>query len=179
MVAGSTWPPDEEILVRYMNTERRDMKWIFAPHELHDQQIDQLISSVNGKAVRYSKLSGTDPSGYDVLVIDNIGMLSSLYRYGTVAYIGGGFGKGIHNTLEAAAYGIPVLFGPAYKKFQEAVDLAGQGGAFPINNYEELSRQLNDLFDHPDKMKQAGNIAGAFVASGRGATEKVINMSFA
>ncbi len=179
MVAGSTWPPDEEILVHYMNTERRDMKWIFAPHELHDQQIDQLISSVNGKAIRYSKLSGTDPSGYDVLVIDNIGMLSSLYRYGTVAYIGGGFGKGIHNTLEAAAYGIPVLFGPAYKKFQEAVDLTEQGGAFPINNYEELSRQLNDLFDHPDKMKQAGNIAGAFVASGRGATEKVIKISFA
>ncbi len=178
LVAGSTWPTDEEILVRYLNTEGRRIKWIFAPHELHDSQINRLIMSVNTRAVKYSQLQKVDPADYQVLVIDNIGMLSSLYRYGTVAYIGGGFGKGIHNTLEAAAYGIPVFFGPAYKKFQEAVDLAKQGGAFPVNNYDEFAQQLNILLNEPDKMQQAGTIAGAFVASGRGATEKVISESW-
>ncbi len=178
MVAGSTWPPDEELLTRYMNTENRMMKWIIAPHELHESQINRLIESVRAKVVRYSQLMETTPTDYQVLIIDNIGMLSSLYRYGTVAYIGGGFGKGIHNTLEAAAYGIPVFFGPAYKKFQEAVDMVEQGAAFPISNYDELVRQLNDLLDHPDKQKQAGSIAGAFVASGRGATGKVLRETF-
>lgn len=174
MVAGSTWPPDEELLVRCMNTERRDMKWIIAPHELHDARIDRLTESIKAPAIRFSKLPGANPADYKVLIIDNIGMLSSLYRYGTVAYIGGGFGKGIHNTLEAAAYGIPVFFGPNYKKFREAVDLTAQGAAFPIKNYDELALQLNTLSDNPDKLKQAGTIAGAFVASGRGATETVI-----
>jgi 3-deoxy-D-manno-octulosonic-acid transferase len=177
MVAGSTWPPDTDLLVRYINTENKGIKWIFAPHELHDTQIDQLIISLKIKGIRYSQLSSVDPSGYDALVIDNIGMLSSLYRYGTFAYIGGGFGKGIHNTLEAAAYGIPVFFGPAYKKFQEAVDLVEQGGAFPIRNYEEFSKIFNTLLEYPEQLKQAGDIAGAFVASGRGATEKVIQKS--
>ena len=174
MVAGSTWPPDEKILTRYINTENRNIKWIIVPHELHDHQIDRLIASVKTKAVRYSQLSATNPADYSVLIIDNMGMLSSLYRYGAVAYIGGGFGKGIHNTLEAAVYGIPVFFGPAYKKFQEAVDLAALGGAIPIRNDDEFFVQLNHLLDHPDKLKKLGEIAGAFVASGRGATEKVL-----
>lgn len=178
IVAGSTWPPDEEIIVRYIHTENRDLKWIIAPHELHDNQIDNLVKSVHVKAIRYSNLSAADPSEYHVLVIDNIGMLSSLYRYGAVAYIGGGFGKGIHNTLEAAVYGIPVFFGPVHRKFQEAVDLATRGAAFPINDYSEFAGQLNDLLDHPDKLHQAGSTAGAFVASGRGATEKVMRESF-
>jgi len=174
MVAGSTWPSDEEILTRYINTENRNIKWIFAPHELHESQIKRLMESVNIKAVRYSQLPDKNPAEYQLLVIDNIGMLSSLYRYGAVAYIGGGFGKGIHNTLEAAVYGIPVFFGPAYKKFQEAVDLIALGGAVPIRNYDEFSRQLNHLLDNPDKLKKPGDIAGAFVASGRGATAQVL-----
>ncbi len=178
LVAGSTWPPDEELLAQYINTENRDIKWIFAPHELHDHQIKRLINSVNAKAIRYSQLSGANPTDYQILIIDNIGMLSSLYQYGTVAYVGGGFGRGIHNTLEAAAYGIPVLFGPAYKKFQEAVDMIDQGASFSINNYQSLSQQLNNLLDHPDKLQQAGRVAGTFVASGRGATDMVIRETF-
>ena len=173
MVAGSTWPPDENLLVRYINTGKHRMKWIIAPHELHDSQIEALMKSIAVPSIRYSRLTG-DLSRYQVLVIDNIGMLSSLYRYGSIAYIGGGFGKGIHNTLEAAAYGIPVLFGPAYKKFQEAIDLVDQGGAFSISGYDELESRMNDLFDHSGKLSEAGRIAGAFVSSGRGATQKVI-----
>jgi len=174
MVAGSTWAPDEKILIRYINTENQNIKWIFAPHELHESQIERLIGSIKAKTVRYSQLSKTNPADFRVLIIDNIGMLSSLYRYGTVAYIGGGFGKGIHNTLEAAVYGIPVFFGPAYKKFQEAVDLVALGGAIPIANENEFTMQLNYLLDHPDKLKKLGDIAGAFVASGRGATAKIL-----
>jgi 3-deoxy-D-manno-octulosonic-acid transferase len=176
-VAGSTWFPDTEILLHYMHVGKHRLKWIIAPHELHDAQIDQLIETASSrqlKAVRFSGLEGVNPAEYDVLVIDNIGMLSSLYRYGTIAYIGGGFGKGIHNTLEAAAYHIPVFFGPVYKKFQEAVDLAALSGAFPINNYEEFAQQLDNLLDNPDKAAQAGQIAGDFVRSGQGATEKVL-----
>jgi len=132
------------------------------------------MKAVNIKAVRYSQLADENPAGYQLLVIDNIGMLSSLYRYGTVAYVGGGFGKGIHNTLEAAVYAIPVIFGPAYGKFQEAVDLAALGGAKAVGNYDEFTRKLNYLLDNPDQLKGAGEIAGAFVASGRGATAIVV-----
>jgi 3-deoxy-D-manno-octulosonic-acid transferase len=175
MVAGSTWPPDEDILVRFINENKRGMKWIIAPHEIHDRQIKRLMESVGAGAVRYSQLPGANLAGYDILIIDNIGMLSSLYQYGTVAYIGGGFGKGIHNTLEAATYGIPVFFGPVHKKFREALDLIEMGGAFPVKNYAGFAQKLNYLLDNPKELKQAGDIAGAYVASGRGATEKIIN----
>ena len=177
IVAGSTWLPDEEILTRYINTENHNLKWIIAPHELHENQINRLIESIKVKTVRYSHLLKSDTADYQVLIIDNIGMLSSLYRYGTVAYIGGGFGKGIHNTLEAAVYGIPVFFGPTYKKFQEAVDLVKSGGAFTVRNYDEFAYQFNNLLNNPDKVQKAGIIAGDFVALGRGATAKVIKES--
>ena len=176
VVAGSTWHPDEELLIRYINTENRNIKWIVAPHELHNSQINRLMESVNIKAVRYSQLSGKNSADYQLLVIDNFGMLSSLYRYATVAYIGGGMDKnrGIHNTLEAAVYSIPVMFGWVYGKFQEAIDLIALGGAISIRNYDEFALKLNHFFDDPDMTKKMGGIAGNFVASGRGATAKVL-----
>jgi len=176
MVAGSTWPSDEEMLARYINAENRNIKWIFAPHELHHSQINRLMESVSIKAVRYSQLPDKNPAGYQLLVIDNFGMLSSLYRYATVAYIGGGLDKnnGIHNALEAAVYGVPVIFGRVYDEYQEAVDLVALGGAIPVGNYDEFALQLNSLLDNPCKAKKVGDIAGAFVASGRGATAKVL-----
>jgi len=180
IVAGSTWTSDEELLMRYINTENRDIKWIFAPHELHNTRIERLMESVNIKAVRYSQLQGRNPADYQLLVIDNFGMLSSLYRYATVAYIGGGLDEnnGIHNALEAAVYGIPVIFGWVYHEYQEAVDLVALGGAIPIRHYDEFSMRLNAILDNPDQMQKIGNIAGAFVASGRGATERVIRETF-
>ena len=179
MVAGSTWPSDEEMLTRYINTENRKIKWIFAPHELHESQINRLMKSVDIRAVRFSQLQGKNPADYQLLVIDNFGMLSSLYRYATIAYIGGGLDEnnGIHNALEAAVYGIPVIFGRVYDEYQEAVDLVALGGAIPIRNYDELSLQLNNLLDNTEQAKKVGNIAGAFVASGRGATAKVLQES--
>ena len=178
MVAGSTWFPDEEILARYINTGNHNLKWIIAPHELHESQINRLIGSINAKTVRHSQLLKNNATDCQVLIIDNIGMLSSLYRYGTAAYIGGGFGKGIHNTLEAAVYGIPVFFGPNCKKFHEAVDLIELGGAFTVRNYDEFALKLDDLLNNPGKKQNAGVIAGNFVASGRGATAKVLMETF-
>ena len=178
VVAGSTWAPDEELLARYINTEKRNIKWIIAPHELHENHIERLKASIKTKTVRYSQLKETNPADCQVLIIDNIGMLSSLYRHGVAAYIGGGFGKGIHNTLEAAVYSIPVLFGPAHKKFKEATDLVTAGGAIVIKKYDDFCMNLNDLLDNPDKAKKIGYIAGSFVASGRGATEKILRQSF-
>ena len=176
MVAGSTWSSDEEMLTWYINRENRPIQWIVAPHELHDSQINHLMESINIKSVRFSQLQGKNPADYQLLVIDNFGMLSSLYRYATVAYIGGGLDEnnGIHNALEAAVYGIPVIFGHVYDEYQEAVDLVALGGAIPVNNYTEFAQQLNSLLDNTDKAKQVGDIAGAFVASGRGATAKVL-----
>ena len=179
MVAGSTWQSDEELLTRYINSENRNIKWIFAPHELHESQINRLIESVKIQAVRFSNLSGKNPADYQLLVIDNFGMLSSLYRYATVAYIGGGLDEnnGIHNAIEAAVYNIPVILGWVYDKYQEAVDLVALGGAISIRNYDEFALQVNLLLDNSDQAKKIGNIAGAFVASGRGATEKILKGS--
>jgi 3-deoxy-D-manno-octulosonic-acid transferase len=180
IVAGSTWSSDEEMLARYINAENRNIKWIFAPHELHESQIVRLMTSVNIKAVRFSQLADKNPADYQLLVIDNFGMLSSLYRYATVAYIGGGLDEnnGIHNAIEAAVYGIPVIFGRVYDEYQEAVDLVALGGAIPIGNYDEFALQLNSLLNNPEKAKKIGTVAGAFVASGRGATAKVLQASF-
>ncbi|MDR1673376.1 MAG: 3-deoxy-D-manno-octulosonic acid transferase [Bacteroidales bacterium] len=180
VVAGSTWQPDVDMLLRYLHNGKHSLKWIIAPHELHESQIEQLITEANKKdlrAIRYSQTTGKNPSDYDVLVIDNIGMLSLLYRYGTIAYIGGGFGKGIHNILEAAVYGLPVFFGPAYGKFQEAIDLVACGGAFPIHDYAEFARKIDELLDNEEQLLRACETAKTFVASGRGATAKVIDGS--
>ncbi|MDR1667825.1 MAG: 3-deoxy-D-manno-octulosonic acid transferase [Bacteroidales bacterium] len=181
LVAGSTWPADTDMLLRYIRSGKHRLKWIIAPHELHDEQIEKLMADVAAgsamKALRFSKAKDSGVEEYDVLIIDNIGMLASLYRYGTVAYIGGGFGKGIHNILEAAAYGIPVLFGPNYGKFQEAVNLSALGGAFSVRDAVEFARLLDGLLDDPAKLLSSGTLAGRFVDSGKGATSKVLQLT--
>jgi len=110
-----------------------------------------------------------------VLIIDNIGMLSGLYKYGEIAYVGGGFGNGIHNILEPATFGIPILFGPAFSKFQEAVDLVKLGAAFPVKNYKELKNNLDQLIDTPEKLAKSGEIAGNYVKNNCGATKLIVD----
>jgi len=174
LIAGSTWEPDEELLVKYINETNHKFKVIIAPHEIKEQSIQSLIQKLNKKAVRYSQLAQLSAEEADVLIIDNIGMLSSLYRYGKVAYIGGGFGKGIHNILEAATFRLPVLFGPNYQKFQEANDLVKLGGAFPISNYLMLKEKLDDLLENIELREKAGIVSGDFVKSNLGATDLII-----
>ncbi len=171
LVAGSTWPADEELLnsiiERYTN-----WKFIIAPHEIAEASLQRLEEQLLGKTIRYSNLEVHKLTVPQVLIIDNIGLLSSLYAFGTIAYIGGGFGKGIHNTLEAAAFGLPVIFGPNYQKFQEAKDLIELKAGFSISNQAEL----NDCFKllQADTENSAGAKAKAYVDSHTGATVQIL-----
>lgn len=176
LIAGSSWGKDEEILVKYINEAPEDIKFIIAPHELHEENIKRLINSVRRKSICYSQASGENVAGNGLLIIDNIGMLSSLYKYGNIGYIGGGFGKGIHNILEAATFGLPVLFGPNYHKFQEALDLIKEGGAFPVEDYGQLKNKLDEWVNNRELLNQAGRIAKDFVAGSCGATDKILNL---
>jgi len=133
LIAGSTWRKDEELLIRYMEETDLDLKMIIAPHEVHESNIQRLVRAFSRKnVICFSEADLETVNEADVLVIDSVGMLSSLYQYGTIAYIGGGFGKGIHNILEPATFGLPVFFGPNYQKFKEAVDLIELGGTFQL-----------------------------------------------
>jgi 3-deoxy-D-manno-octulosonic-acid transferase len=171
IVAGSTWPKDEELLVGYLKLHP-DVKLILVPHEIHAAHIAGISKLLDGKFVRFTEADSTNIRTTNCLVVDTIGMLSSIYRYANVAYIGGGFGTGIHNTLEAAVYGVPVLFGPNYLKFREACELIAAGGAFEVTNAVTLGAQLDRLFMD----KQAGKIAGEYVKQNTGATKMIINL---
>ncbi len=173
-IAGSTWEPDEELITRYINDTTGPVKYILAPHEIHAAHIERLEKSIKKRTIRFSNKDNVALTDYDVLIIDNIGMLSSLYRYGKVGYIGGGFGKGIHNILEAAVFGLPVLFGPNHLKFQEAIDLIKEGAAFPICKYDDLKSKLDELFGNAETLRVTGEKAATFVKRNIGATEKIM-----
>jgi 3-deoxy-D-manno-octulosonic-acid transferase len=159
VVAGSTWPPDEALLVRYINRTDRQVKWIVAPHEIHESGIVRLSGQIMKTVQRYTSLTESELPQTEVIIVDTIGLLYSLYQYGSVAYIGGGFGKGIHNTLEAATFGLPVIFGPKYRKFQEAVNLVAAGAAFPVEDYAEFEGVLSGLLDDANQLRNAGRAA--------------------
>jgi len=183
LIAGSTWPEDEALLVELLQ-KYPNWKLIIAPHEVDEAHIQAILQRFpEGQVIRYSELKSENLKGknefsilntqYSILVIDTIGLLSSLYAYGDLAYIGGGFGKGIHNTLEAAAYGIPVIFGPNYQKFQEAKDLIAAKAGFSIENQKELNKLFTDLQDE-NKRKKAGEKAGNYVKENTGATKTIL-----
>jgi 3-deoxy-D-manno-octulosonic-acid transferase len=173
LVAGSTWPSDEKI-IKEATIDRPNLKIIIAPHEIHREHLEQL-KTIFLDSIFYSQLQ-TSNSKSNILIIDNIGMLSKLYHYATITYIGGGFDKGIHNTLEAAAYGKPVLFGPNYKKFKEAIGLIETGGGISINSADELSLYLKTLLSDQKKLEDASKSSFDFVQQNRGATEKIIKL---
>jgi 3-deoxy-D-manno-octulosonic-acid transferase len=138
LIAGSTWKPDEELLIDYLNKTDYKIKLIIAPHEIEEENIKRIIRSAQKKTLRYSAMNQNSDFDSDILIIDNIGMLSSLYAYGHIAYIGGGFGAGIHNTLEAAVFGMPIIFGPNFGKFSEAVELIKKQAAFSVSSKKEF-----------------------------------------
>lgn len=173
-VAGSSWPPDENIFIPFFN-EHKDWRLLIAPHVIAEEHLKLILSLIKGKkVVRYTQTTPEEAAEADVLIIDCFGLLSSMYNYGDVAYIGGGFGVGIHNTLEAAVWNMPVIFGPNNKKFQEAQGLLKSGGGFEINTYEDFSGLMSSLMNDENFLKQAGDKAGAFVAHLAGATDKVL-----
>jgi len=175
LVAGSTWPDDEK-LIKEATTKFPNLKIIIAPHEIHKEHIDQL-RSIFPDAMLYSQLitQNSQPIASNVLIIDNIGMLSRLYHYATITYVGGGFNKGIHNTLEAAVYGKPVLFGPNYKKFKEAIGLIEAGGGVCINSVTELSAILEKFINNKTELELSSKNSLDFVNQNRGATEKILH----
>lgn len=166
MIIGSSWPEDMEILNPFIESNR--LKYIIAPHEISESGIEELIKGLKKPFARYSDA----PSIWqkkDVLIIDNVGLLSRLYRYGDYAYVGGAFGKGLHNTLEAATFGLPIFFGNKnYTKFQEAIQLTRLGAAFPIGSYRDLQTKFDNLSEH------VGPVARNFVEDNLGATEKIM-----
>ncbi len=177
IVAGSTWPADEDIIIRFMNESGLSCKWIIAPHEIHEQGIKKLIGQIPGRVQRYTDLLENELENTDVLVIDSIGLLSSLFQYASITYIGGGFGNGIHNTLEAAAFGKPVIFGPNFSRFQEAIDLQSCNAAFPISGFEEFKSALTRLIADPGLLKKSGDSAGEYVKSMLGASTQIVDFA--
>jgi 3-deoxy-D-manno-octulosonic-acid transferase len=174
LVAGSTWPADEMILTRFINETDQPVKLILAPHEIGQDRIRKLVIMINKPVVLYSSASQDDIAEKQVLIIDNIGLLSSLYRYGQLAYVGGGFGKGIHNILEAATYGVPVVFGPNYQKFHEAKELIACQAAFPINDYPEFKEKLHGLLLNEEVLRNASMRARHYISSNKGATNRIL-----
>ena len=174
LVAGSTWQPDE-LLLKDLLDKNKDLKAIIAPHEIHQEHINQILK-LFPHALLFSKFNTyTDQqiAASRQLIIDNIGMLSSLYYYGRIAYIGGGFGAGIHNTLEAATYGMPVIFGPKYEKFQEAIDLLELGAGFSIANEKELN-EVYQALSNSEKLLKASLAAKNYVQQRSGATQIIM-----
>lgn len=178
LVAGSTWPNDEDVILPYFNTHK-ELKLIIAPHEIHESHIESIISKLERPYIRYTQATEEQVKQSDCIIIDCIGLLSSIYKYGNVAYIGGGFGVGIHNILEAAVYGMPVIFGHNYHKFREAVEMVKSGSAFPISNKEEFDKTMNDFYSkNSDSLEKAASQAKIFVANNSGASEKVMEAIF-
>jgi 3-deoxy-D-manno-octulosonic-acid transferase len=175
LIAGSTWPPDDNLLATAMQSGC-PLKLVVAPHDPSPQAVSRIetLFSGCGKVLRYSQATPTATGQASVLIIDNVGMLNTLYRYGKVAYIGGGFGKGIHNTLEPAAYGLPILFGPRYQKFEEARQFVAAGGAFPVEQAAELTKTLQQLSD-PAVYNRASEAVSGYLTQNRGATTQVID----
>ena len=174
-VAGSSWQPDEEIFLKYFNNHR-DWKLIVAPHVIGEDHLKFIFSLIKDKkVVRYTQATENNVADADVLIIDCFGLLSSVYHYGDVAYVGGGFGVGIHNVLEAAVWGMPVLFGPNNKHFAEAQGLLQSGGGIEIEDYETFSLIMSQLSDDSAYYGTCGQEAGAFVQSLAGATKKVLS----
>lgn len=174
-VIGSCWPEDFEVLLPFINNKGKGIKLILAPHEIKESFLKEIESKLSVKSIRYSNAK-ENLASMDVLIIDNIGMLSSLYRYGEYAFVGGGFGKGLHNILEAACYGIPIFFGNKnYQKFQEAIDLIMRGGAFEVSDYPDFKKKYELLINRPENYLMACEVSKGYIEENLGATDIIMN----
>ena len=179
IIAGSTWEKDEQLLIDYINQSGPDVRFILAPHEISEKKLIRIIELIEYPSVRFTDNDKSSYLNAKVLIVDTIGHLSSLYRYGRIAYIGGGFGKGIHNILEAATYGLPVVFGPKHKKFMEAVEMVERKSAFSINNYEELKSTFDLLTYDEELLVKCSQRAKSYIETNLGATQTIIDKAMA
>jgi len=178
IIAGSTWKEDEDLFIPYLNKCPLGQKFVIAPHEVNPQSLERVCSALEKPYALYSTASTKELAIAEVLIVDGYGYLVSVYRYGMLAYVGGGFTSGIHSTLEPAAFGLPVIFGPDYQKFQEAHDLLSLGAATCINNYEELEAQIDSYRSNPEKLLSDAAIARGYVNKNRGASKEIVKYLF-
>ncbi len=176
LVVGSSWEPDEDIIIPYFN-EHKDLKLILAPHVVNEAHIRRILSALKRPAIRITQAEkeNTNLQDFDCMIVDTYGMLSSIYRYGNIAYVGGGFGVGIHNVPEAAVYGVPVVIGPNHQKFREAEMLLHLGGCFEITSSDTFAMTMKLLTQNEDSRKKAGDAAGNYIMSNAGAADKIFD----
>lgn len=172
-VAGSSWPPDGEVLSPFFN-EHKEWRLVVAPHKIDEARLQHIEHALNRTTVRYTKATPAEVAKADCLIIDCFGLLSSIYHYCDVAYVGGGFGAGIHNVLEAAVWGVPVMFGPNNKHFMEAQELMEVGGGFEVTGCDNFCRTMEDFMSDADRLRRAGENAGAYVAGRAGASARIL-----
>ncbi|WP_421824355.1 3-deoxy-D-manno-octulosonic acid transferase [Flagellimonas oceanensis] len=174
LVAGSTWPEDEKILISHINSSSEKLKFVIAPHEIKPAHIDKITSSLEKTVVRYSELDHQNLKEIDVLIIDTIGLLTKIYSYANIAYVGGGFATGLHNTMEPAVFGIPIIIGPQFQGFKEAEDLVNEGGIIPISSQDSFDNLMGDLLNKPISIKNIGNINANYINTNRGAADLIM-----
>ncbi|WP_374398643.1 3-deoxy-D-manno-octulosonic acid transferase [Flavobacterium sp.] len=176
IVIGSSWPKDESLLVNYINQSSDDVKFIIAPHNIKSEQIQELKNAVSKKTILYSEKNNVDLSNSNVFIIDTIGILTKIYSYADIAYVGGGFGNpGVHNILEPATFGVPVVIGPNYSHFAEATALVNMEGCISIQNQIQLNEAFDLLLHNEDERLEKGHICSTFVQMNKGATQTIMN----
>ena len=175
IVIGSSWPKDESLLVNYINQSSNEVKFIIAPHNIKSEQIQELKNSITKKSILFSEKDNQDVSTFDVFIIDTIGILTKIYSYADIAYVGGGFGNpGVHNILEPATFGVPIVIGPNFSHFAEATALVNMTGCVSISNQKELNEIFDNLIQNPDERLEKGHICSTFVSMNKGATEVIL-----
>lgn len=173
LVAGSTWPEDEKILIDYINNATAPIKYVIAPHQIKEAHVERITSALQKRTICYSKMTIGDLQDFDVLVVDTIGLLTKIYSYADMAYVGGGFATGLHNTMEPAIFGIPIVIGPHFEGFKEAEDLVEQGGILPISNYESFRTVVDGLTTDPVQLKTTGAINSHYINANIGAAKLI------
>ena len=175
IVIGSSWPKDETLLTDYINQAPENIKFIIAPHNIKTEQIENLKNTITKQTVLFSEKENKNLADYTVFIIDTVGLLTKIYSYGTIAYVGGGFGNpGIHNILEPATFGIPIVIGPNYSKFAEAIELVNLQGCMVISNTEELKQTFNSLLSDENFLKEKGRISKSYIQDNKGATNTIL-----
>ncbi|SDM87512.1 3-deoxy-D-manno-octulosonic acid transferase [Kriegella aquimaris] len=174
-VAGSTWPEDEAILIDYINNSPKNFKYVLAPHTLKTDKILGLTGAISKKKVLYSKMDENTLGEYDVLIVDTIGLLTKIYSYADIAYVGGAFATGLHNTLEPAVFGVPVIIGPQYKGFKEAEELVAQKGILTVTDQWTFGELLKKLLDDVEYRKKTGAINAKYIAKNKGASIQIMS----
>ncbi len=175
LIAGSTWPPDEKLIVDLINQSSDDLKFIIVPHEIKKNQIDTIINQISKRSITYSEWIRAPIADAQVIIIDNVGMLASLYQYANFAYIGGAFGKGLHNILEAVVFGLPVFFGPNYRKSPEAIELIKLKTTCSVSSGTALKNRIEELLNNEDTIKKIKSVNEGYIAKNKGATDVIIN----